>query len=750
MQSRLHGLAENATEATEAARANLSPRARELETLERYATGRQYEGLPDWFDDSLPLWERAPCIVYNIAGVAIRSNCHLVLGEGRFPVITSNPGENDSEADGLDEATSKKVDRALSELSKRTRFRSICRQALMHAQQAKSVAIITGVRAGKPFMETVRSRWCEPKFDIHRNVVSLEIRYPYIDWQKQPDGKWKLKAKLYRRVIDAKSDTTYLPLDADKNGRDPIDSDWQPNPDLTVQHNLGFCPVHWYAHMRECSTVADYDGEAIHQEALDEIRGLDFALSQRHRAALFCGDPQIIECGVDAGHNPSGVIGRASGVPSTYAGGTETPTNPVTGTFRDPGARAARLKSPGVVWQYENPATKVAYLVLPPEALGVLDAHAADLRNKIAEMLSVVILDPQNVKNTADMSGKAIEQLRARQFDRCDEIREDVEENLLLPLTKLMLRVALATKIAIKAVAVIRDVLQRFVDDDQELMLFTRWPSGYVKPDPTDEMAIVKVAATAKDASIITKRMALEKVAPLFGVDNVDQAEAALLTESKQNDAALHGAMQALGGNDPGPNAGAVTDDPKPTDDVSGAAVPAPDKSPAGGQAGTSAAGKAPVMRAPKSAAPPSKPLSQAGTSTAGIAETVYQQLLEDYPTDSLKWVRAATWDGPMDVPLDQVDFSNRDKWQASQEPDRIQFFVDKIQAGDMKPVVLVNEPNNNKLIIIDGHHRSLAYEQLQRPIRAFVATVGTVKGPWDEMHASQRDGDMQYSRQSA
>lgn len=547
MQSTLYGEAENSGEAIAAARANLSPRARELEVLERYATGRQYEGLADWFSDNVPLWERAPCIVYNIAGVAIRSNTQLVLGEGRFPVITSNPGENDSEADGLDPEASKKVDRAIAELMKRARFRSAVRQALVHAQQAKSCAVLAGVRSGRPFLEIVRARWCEPQFDIHRNVISLEIRYPYIDWQKQPDGKWKLKAKLYRRIIDAKSDTTFFPLDADKNGRDPVESDWRPDPSLTVQHKLGFCPVHWYAHMRECSTVADYDGEAIHQDVLDEIRGLDFTLSQRHRAALFCGDPQITECGVEPGSNPSGQYGRAGAVPSTYAGGAPSKSNPVTGAYQNSGPESARVKSPGIVWQYEGADTKVAYLVLPPEALGVLDAHASDLRNKLAEMLCVVILDPQNVKNTADMSGKAIEQLRARQFDRCDEIREDVEENLLLPVTKLLLRVALATKSTIKAVVAVRDLLDKFVNDESaDLMLFTRWPSGYVKPDPADEQAIVSMAVAAKQGGVATRRMALEKVAPIFGIDNVDQAAEALEQETRDNEASLHASMVAL------------------------------------------------------------------------------------------------------------------------------------------------------------------------------------------------------------
>ena len=54
---------------------------------------------------------------------------------------------------------------------------------------------------------------------------------------------------------------------------------------------------------------------------------------------------------------------------------------------------------------------------------------------------------------------------------------------------------------------------------------------------------------------------------------------------------------------------------------------------------------------------------------------------------------------------------------------------------------MLVNEPNNEKLIIVDGHHRALAYEELGQPAIAYVVHVTAVSGPWDEMHDSQKSG---------
>jgi hypothetical protein len=539
-------MATNVDAALEAAQANLSPRQRELESLERFAQGTQYDGRPSWWDGNVPLWERAPCIVYLQTKSAIQSNTDLVLGEARFPVVTSNPGEDDSQADGLDPEDSRDVDRAIRELCDRVRFRSVSRQVLEHGQQAKSAAGIFGTREGHPFIEVVRSRWCEPKFDVRRRVTELEIRYPYIKWEKQLDGKWKLSCLLYRRVLTADSDTTYLPIPAPNDGREPLASAWVEDKTRTVQHKLGFCPVVWYAHMRECSTVEDYDGEAIHQHVTDEIQGLDFALSQKHRAALFCGDPQVVELGVEPGYNPSQASGRMAAVPSTQSGGIAAGLNAVNGSYGG-GGQSARIKSPGVAWQYPSENTKVMYLTLEKGALGELDDHCADLRNKIAESLQVVVLDPQNLKLAAAISGKAIEQLRSRQFDRCDQIRDDVGSGWILPAIKMLLRVAVKTRIALPSVEKVMDSLAKFAADDiHSPLLLVKWPNGYLSPDPADEQIIVQTAVQAKTAGIATKRMAVQKVARIFGVDSVDQA-VAMLDDEEANGAAQRASELAAG-----------------------------------------------------------------------------------------------------------------------------------------------------------------------------------------------------------
>src|SRR6185503_13309428 len=115
-------------EAARAFAANVSPRYLRLESLEQWALGRQYDALPDWWtggEREVPLFERCPCIVYPVVRVASGSNVDLVLGEGRFPTLTSKPGEDEKDLEGgLGEEESNALDRLLVEHHKLSRFRA--------------------------------------------------------------------------------------------------------------------------------------------------------------------------------------------------------------------------------------------------------------------------------------------------------------------------------------------------------------------------------------------------------------------------------------------------------------------------------------------------------------------------------------------------------------------------------------------------------------------------------------------------
>jgi len=138
------------------------------------------------------------------------------------------------------------------------------------------------------------------------------------------------------------------------------------------------------------------------------------------------------------------------------------------------------------------------------------------------------------------------------------------------------------------------------------------------------------------------------------------------------------------------------------------------------------------------------QPLPRRHLSTA---DDVKRQLSADYPENTLGWISNQDWSGPKEIPLSNVNFTNRKKWNAWHEPQRVAKFARRIakrskQGRRIKPVVLVDTPDSDKnrdLMIVDGHHRSLAYQKLNKPVWGYVGRTSKVEGPWDELHAKQR-----------
>lgn len=437
-------------EATKLYESALSPRAAALLELERYVEGTQYTGMLDWFADA-PMQDRAPCIVYPVVRAAIDSNTDLLLGDGKRPQLTARPDEDDSAlgVEGLSEDESELYDQWLRAVERETRLWTVAREAFRQAQCARSSATVWGLRGGRLFGNVLRARWCEPEFSADGETVTRLVQcYPYVDTERAPDGSLRSVARFFRRVIDATTDTTYFPIAIPDGGRMPADGAWVADPARTMAHGLGFCPVTWYAHMRGPLVRGDYDGNALHEHLLPQVRAHDYALSQRHRAALYASDPQWTEIGVEEGYNPSpaGPTVPRDGVASTLKGGRPTTDNPITGSYRTP-QRASGGRRRGVtsVWTYPDPNTKVMMHTLPGEALAAATGNANDLRVKLCESLAVVFLDPESVKFVATLSGKALEVIRRRQLDRCDQYREDFGEHWIKPSVGMLARIVQAT-----------------------------------------------------------------------------------------------------------------------------------------------------------------------------------------------------------------------------------------------------------------------------------------------------------------
>ncbi len=522
----------NYSEACQVLQKNLSYRAKRLQNLQRYVEGTQYEGLPDWFSETKPLWERAPCIVYPIVRSAIDSNSDLLLGEGRFPLVA---------VEGLEGEEAESFEKAVARVMQHARFPAACRDVFAGGQGVSSSCAVFGIKGGRLFIETVLAKWCEPILKSDGSVVSLEIRYPYLATIKV-GGEEKCICKIYRRVIDATSDITYNPAEAREDGAEP---NWTISEE--VHHGLGFCPVVWYPHMRGCQIHTDFDGKAIHEHLTDEIRAHDFALSQRHRAALYAGDPQWTECGVTPGHNPTGTARKAEVPASTFGRpGEVAHASYVSGR----GTSKARKKSPGTVWQYESSETKVQLHVLPGDALKVLDDHARDLRAKIAESLGVVFIDMDNMPNESRLSGHGLEVLKARQLDRVENYRSDFGDKFFLPGLGMLLRIAIDRGLKIEGLDVVERVVERSSNWSWHVPSIDLMWGSFYRASGEEEELVIRALVQAKTAGLTTTRACVEKLRGILDIKDIDAFMAELTQETEERkkqeeDAAMKAAEHA-------------------------------------------------------------------------------------------------------------------------------------------------------------------------------------------------------------
>lgn len=114
-------------------------------------------------------------------------------------------------------------------------------------------------------------------------------------------------------------------------------------------------------------------------------------------------------------------------------------------------------------------------------------------------------------------------------------------------------------------------------------------------------------------------------------------------------------------------------------------------------------------------------------------------QLSKDFPMKAMQWLDHAVVEGPVAVPIADINTKDRAEWAATHEPEKVAAIRARMAVGKMKPILVTQAVKGGKKNIVDGHHRFTAAEQLGHThVLAYVAHVPRKKGPWAEMHASQ------------
>lgn len=554
-----------------------TPRQKELEGYQSFSDGTAYAGRPSFFTDDKPMQERKPCIEYPIVRMAIDSNAAFAMGEGRFPTILSLSSESDDAFDkdlGLSKTDSATFDSFNAKLIDLGWFQKAFREAYKMAQAAKSVALVCGFRSGLPFVDLVWSKLCTPTFGDPADptrVTRLEIRYRYTDPWRDPivtGGEYWLKVLEYLRVIDAKSDRTYRPKEI-WDVTDPGISETE-RPQSEIKHGFGLCPVHWYARAKATSIGAGVDGRAVHEGICGLVEQSDLALSQRHRAAAYAGDPQTVLTGVSEDEHV-GNVGR-SARHILLPGDLDAKGNPGpwAKAFAGSAGQGTKLRrGAGEVWRIQAPEGKAAMLCLAGDALKALDDDARDVIQRTCDALGMTVVDSDMFGGAGDLSGRTLAFIFSKQINHVSEDREDLKRCLILPTLDLFYRMLLSEPKGVylpgidKVLPILKRMLKRASDGTEvwfSPMLRLKW-GDYFEPSDLDEQTRVGTALAAYNDGdgIITLATAVEHVRSVFQIGSTDQYVKTLLEERAKKSAdqqaqqakqgaALHGAMAALNG----------------------------------------------------------------------------------------------------------------------------------------------------------------------------------------------------------
>lgn len=503
-------------------------RAEGISRLRAYAKSEQYKGRPDFWTGqdkdgkTVPLRERAPCVIYPLPKIATNRVVDFCFGETRFPAL-SVPTAKDGAAIynlSISEQDAETLTNGIADLVKHANVRSTLVRMMRRGLQERTAVAIFSIRDGQFAVELPSPDHCQPTFvgdDPARELVALSWVYQYDE--EFYDEKLLCVATRrmwFRRDIDAIAVTEYEPVKCDIDDRKA--PEWKAKP--PVPHGFGFCPALWVRNVpAECSHL---DGQALLEGNLNECDALNFAYSQRHRGVVFFGTPQPWETGVVEDDGPEATVRTAKGYspddkPAPYGAMAPKP---------------ARATAPDRIWSYEGEGVKLGLLETTGAAFKVATEHVNDIRQRISEATSIVLADPDAAKGMGDLNAKLLAMLYAPMLSLVDTLRDETWWPALQSVISTMLRMLVAVNgvgVLLPNAAKLATLLKRFAVTTADTKsrwvcppLEAVWGDSFA-PSNTEIGEGIRAANDAKEAGLITTKTAAAFVGSYFGVTKPDQ-----------------------------------------------------------------------------------------------------------------------------------------------------------------------------------------------------------------------------------
>lgn len=516
-----------------------SPRYWRINRLESWYLGEQYAGRPSFWSTEVPLRERAPVVQSQYVRSAVQRLATLVFGDRSFPRLkVEAEGFRVALSAGERDALQSLTDELVRSMALSKRLREVITEGL----KSGSACVVVGLVEGRPSLSILPAKWCAPVLRADGSVESLTVEYKC----PHADGKRWL---AYRREITAAYDRTYEPVEVvDKQ---PVT--WGAYADIPLE----FCPVVWVRNDAEATASVDQvDGHALVEGLEDEVEALDMELSQLYRNALYNGEPQLVQIGVDEGPM-TGPVGhtatqdtRFSWMNSILPGWAQ----------RSGPSESALKKAPGKLWKL--PSGGDAKMV---ESTGagaeIIRGAVKELRRVLTDASGVVLFDADAL-GTGDISGRALTLLHAPMLDHADNLRVEYGDAL-VRIVNLMLRLLASERVHADG-ALLRTydaafpVLSRFEGVGSDggrkwipVAVSLQW-GEYFEPSAQDRQAAVATAMAASGGQpVLSHRSAVAAVAALFGLQDVDAEVEATSSEHAASQQSAAEALARFGGMQP-------------------------------------------------------------------------------------------------------------------------------------------------------------------------------------------------------
>jgi hypothetical protein len=499
-------------------------RYRAANLAELYYLSKQYDGKKDWHDKSVPLRERKPRIIVPLFRETVEAVDRFLWSGNRFPQAVVNATREDDAAPGDDEVgpvlntkQAEELTRFLRALIRNGKIVQCVREYTTSALKTTSAAVIVGVQAGYVNCYVHTGKDCTPTFDQQnpRTVSQLEVQYQFQrdedipgSTAKKPTWYW------YRRVVTDQRDIVYKEVKV-QPGQQP---EWAEDPEKTVEHGLGFCPVVWVRTFGDCSDPID--GKPLIDPALyPMLDAISYTVSQRQRAIEYGLDPQPFRKGVPVGE------------------------------------REELRKNPGNVWDLPNQA-EVGFLEAKGTGSDKANEHLKELTEAFREAVGVVKANPEIAAHK--VSGVALSLLYGPLIALASDLRVDLGDDAYVALLGLVLRVVTAVVQdkgedvwvpGVKsATAMLKQAQLAGVWLDPPITL--KWGAFFDETEQ-DKQARVTYANLAVQGRMISAKRGTEHLASLFNIED-PIAEHEAIEEETQN--ALNQEGASLMGKKPSEN----------------------------------------------------------------------------------------------------------------------------------------------------------------------------------------------------